>query len=127
MNFIKYLIISIALGSMAMVSSTAFAGEDAGAKVRAAGEGTIVKIEEAITAIEKGGDKDAALNPLKEARQLQKEFRYEVTERQRQKGNNQLKAAREALDAGQMPAAEAALKEALAIFKEMKTIYDAAH
>lgn len=124
---VKNILVSIALASMAMVSSTAFAGKAEEAKVIAAADGTIAKVQEAISLVEKGADKAAILVPVGEARQLQKEFRYEQTERSRQYANNQLKAAREAIDKGEMQPAEAALREALKILKDMKVTYDAAH
>jgi len=127
MNLLKNIAVSVALASMAMVSSTAFAGKAEEAKVREAADATISKIEEALSLVEKGADKAAILAPIGEARQSQKEFRYEQTERNRQYANNQLKAAREAIDKGEMQPAEAALRDALKILKEMKVTYDAAH
>jgi hypothetical protein len=127
MKLFKNIVVSIALASMAMISSTAFAGKAEEAKVREAAEGTIAKVEEAISLIEKGADKAAVLAPIGDARQLQKEFRYEQTERSRQYANNQLKAAREAIDKGESQPAEAALRDALKILQEMKVTYDAAH
>lgn len=127
MKLLKNIVVSVALASMAMVSATAFAGKAEEAKVREAAEGTIAKVEEALSLIEKGAAKEAILTPIGDARQLQKEFRYEQTERDRQYANNQLKAARSAIDKGEMQPAEAALRDALKILKEMKVTYDAAH
>ena len=64
---------------------------------------------------------------IKEARQAQKEFRFEGTERQRQKANDKLRAAREAFEAGDTAAGDAALAEALQSFTEMKATYDKTH
>lgn len=127
MKFLKYIVVSAALASMAMASSSIFAASKEAQKVIEAAEGTISKVEETLSLIEKGADKAAILAPLGEARQLQKEFRYEQTERERQYANNQLKAARAALDDGDTKKAEAAVRDALKILKEMKATYDAAH
>ena len=109
------------------LSSTAYAkatGED---KVTAAGENTIKKIEEALSLAEKGAEKEAIIKSINDARQSQKEFRYEITERQRDRANNKLKAARDAYLKGEMQPAEASLRESLAGYIEIKGIYDANH
>lgn len=130
MKLIKKIAVSVVIAmSMATISSTAFAAEkkDPNAVVREAAEGTIAKIEEAISLVEKGGNKEAASNAIAEARQLQKEFRYEVTERLRQRANDKLRVAREAVENGDNKSAEETLKASLAQFKEMKVTYDAGH
>jgi hypothetical protein len=126
----KKIVISLAMAmSVAAISSTAFAAEkkDPNAVVREAAEGTIAKIEEAISLIEKGGSKEDTSNAIAEARQLQKEFRYEITERLRQRANDKLRVAREAVESGDTKSAEETLKASLAQFKEMKVTYDAGH
>jgi large subunit ribosomal protein L7/L12 len=130
MKVFKKIVISIAMAmSIAAISSTAFAAEkkDPNAVVREAAEGTIAKIEEAISLIEKGGSKEDTSNAILEARQLQKEFRYELTERLRQRANDKLRVAREAVENGDNKSADETLKASLAQFKEMKATYDAAH
>lgn len=130
MNVLKKIVVSLVMAmSMAAMSSTAIAAEkkDPNAVVREAAEGTIAKIEEAISLVEKGGDKEATINAITDARQLQKEFRYELTERLRQRANDKLRVAREAVESGDMKAAEETLKATLAAFKEMKVTYDAGH
>lgn len=130
MKVFKKIAVSVVMAmSMAAISSTAFAAEkkDPNAIVREAAEGTIAKIEEAISLIEKGGDKETISNTILEARQLQKEFRYEITERLRQRANDKLRVAREAVESGDNKSAEETLKASLAQFKEMKVTYDAAH
>ena len=67
------------------------------------------------------------MTAVSEARQLQKEFRYEQTERLRQKLNDKLSAAREAATQDNMSEASVAIKAALVYVKEMREIYDAAH
>lgn len=102
MNIIKKIALSVAMVSaFAAVSAPAFAAEehkDKNAVVRAACEGTGVKLQEAISIAEKSSDKAAFIAAIGEARQLQKEFRYEQTERLRQKLNDKLRAARESAD-----------------------------
>ncbi|MFI3155285.1 MAG: hypothetical protein QX199_03925 [Methylococcaceae bacterium] len=130
MKVFKKIVVSVVMAmSMAAISSSTFAAEskDLNAVVRMAAEGTIAKIEEAISLVEQGGDKAAAVAAITEARQLQKEFRYEQTERSRQKANDKLRVAREALESGDAKSAEETLKATLATFKEMKATYDAAH
>ena len=127
--FNKILISLVIAASMTAISSSAFAAEsnDLNAIVRVAAEGTIAKIEEAISIVEQDGDKTAAVTAINEARQLQKEFRYEATERSRQKANEKLRLAREALTSDDTKSAEETLKVALTAFKEMKVTYDASH
>ncbi len=130
MKVFKKIAVSVVMAmSMAAISSTAFAAEkkDPNAVVREAAEGTIAKIEEAISLIEKGSDKETISNTIAEARQLQKEFRYELTERLRQRANDKLRVAREAVESGDNKSAEETLKASLAQFKEMKVTYDAGH
>lgn len=130
MKLLKKVAVSlVAVMSMAAISSTAFAVEkkDPNAVVREAAEGTIAKIEEAISLIEKGAGKEETSTVIAEARQLQKEFRYEVTERLRQRANDKLRVAREAVEKGDVKEAEETLKASLAQFKEMKVTYDAGH
>lgn len=130
MNIFKKIALSTAIvAAFATVSTPAFAAEEHGDKnalVKAAAEGTIAKVNEAISIAEGNGDKAAFIAAIAEARQSQKEFRYEQTERLRQKLNDKLRVAREAAD-NSMSEAGAAAKAAAEILKEMKGIYDAAH
>ncbi len=131
MNILKKIALSTAIvAAFATVSAPAFAAEEhvnKNAVVKAAAEGTIAKVNEAISIAEGNGDKAAFIAAIAEARQQQKEFRYEQTERLRQKLNDKLRVAREAADSGTMSDAGTAAKEAAAILTEMKGIYDAAH
>ncbi|GAB6140079.1 hypothetical protein JCM14076_08080 [Methylosoma difficile] len=128
MQAIKKTVISLAMAiSMTAISSVAFAEPDGEAKVRAAAETTVAKIEEAVSMAEKGASKEEMVKIINEARQIQKEFRYEITERQRQKSNDKLRIARDAFDDGDKATASAKLSEALAGYKEMKAIYDSNH
>lgn len=111
---------------MALASASAMAAGGGDAKVRAAGEGAIAKMQEAISLSEKGSEKTEILAALSEVRQLQKEFRYEQTERLRQKAGDKLKIARDEVEKGDANA-KVSLIAALDIYKEMMNIYSAAH
>jgi hypothetical protein len=122
MQFVKKIVIATVL---ATVSLTAVAAESAGAaKVRAAVENTIEKIQEAIQMSEQAGTEEEISKAIGEARQLQKEFRFEGTERSRQKANEKLRVARETLKTGDHAGANVYLKDALKDFMEMKATYN---
>ncbi|MDD5271580.1 MAG: hypothetical protein PHU14_02560 [Methylovulum sp.] len=128
MKQLKKTVISMAMAAaMAMASSPIFAEPAGEAAVKAAAEGSIAKIEEAVSLAQKGADKKEIVKAINDARQLQKEFRYELTERQRQKSNDKLRIARDAFEEGNKAVAEAKLQEALTGYKEMKDLYDANH
>jgi large subunit ribosomal protein L7/L12 len=116
-----------ALLAFAVFTSTAYAEPAGEAQVRAAAEGTVAKIEEAVALAEKHGDKAEIVKAINDARQLQKEFRYEITERSRQKANDKLRISREAFEAGETESASTTLKAALAIYQEMLKTYNANH
>lgn len=124
MNALKTTLASIFLMST-VVSTTAFANT-LDVKVLHAGETTLSKTQEAYDLLEKGGDKAEVLKLLSDVRQAQKEFRFEATERLRQKAGNYLKAAREELEKGEATAVPS-LKATLDAYKEMMVIYKAAH
>lgn len=125
MNILKKTLASLFL-MMALVSTSAMAAGASDAQVRAAGENTIAKMQEAVSLAEKGADKAEILAALGEVRQSQKEFRYEQTERLRQKAGDRLRVAREAVEKGDASATES-LKATLDVYKEMMTVYSAAH
>ena len=114
------------LVSAALFSTSAFANSAGDAKVKAAGEATVAKMNDAIDILEKGGNKADAEKLLSDVRQSQKDFRYEHTERLRQKAGNSLKAGREELEKGEASAI-VSLKKARDEYKEALTIYLAAH
>ena len=127
MQVLKKVLVSLVMAaSMAVVSSTAFAAPKGEAEVKAAIENTLSSIE-AAQAAAKSGDLSGVTKSINEARQAQKEFRFEGTERQRQKANDKLRAAREAYEAGDTAAGDAGLAEALKSFTEMKAQYDLTH
>jgi rubrerythrin len=124
MNLMKKILVSL-LMTTALVSTSVSANADGNAKVRAAGETTIAKVEEAIALAEKG-EKAEVLKALGDVRQAQKEFRYEQTERLRQKAGDKLKTAKDEVENGDANAINS-LKATLAFYKEMMVIYSAAH
>ena len=111
---------------MAVVSSTTFAAPEGEAKVKAAIENTLSSIT-AAQAASKAGDLSGVSKAIGDARQAQKEFRFEGTERQRQKANDKLRLARESFEAGDTAAGDAGLAEALKSFTEMKAVYEQTH
>jgi hypothetical protein len=127
MKISKKILASLVMAaSAAMVSSTAFAAPKGEAEVKAAIENTLVGITAAQEA-SKAGDLSGISKAIGDARQAQKEFRFEGTERQRQKANDKLRAAREAFEAGDTATGDKGLAEALKSFTEMKAVYDASH
>jgi len=132
MKLLKKIAVAVVMtASMAAVSSTAYAAEahkDLNAIVQAAGKSTEASLLEAKSLLEKGGDTSEQIkNLLNEARQSIKEFRYEQTERLRQKMNDKIKSAREAFLKNENEKTLADVNDALAIYAEMKVIYDKAH
>jgi hypothetical protein len=127
MQVLKKVLISLVMtASMAVVSSSVFAAPKGEEAVKEAIENTLSGITTAQTEI-KAGNLPAASKTILEAAQASKEFRFEITERQRQKATDQLKAARKSVDAGDTAAAEAGLSSALKSFSEMKAKYDETH
>lgn len=131
MNLLKNIAITVFMtASLLAVSSTTFAAEekkDKGAVVQESAKKTEEAMLEAKTLLEKGGDSEQILKALNDARQAQKEFRYEQTERSRQKLNDKLTQARKAFESNDNAKALADIKAGLAILADMRKIYDAAH
>jgi hypothetical protein len=128
MSVLRKIVVSfIMAASMGAVSSTAYAAATGEEKVTAAIENTVAKLEEAVSLSEKGSDKAAIIKAINEARQIQKEFRSENTERQRERSMNKLRSARDAYSKDDLKTGEAILREALAEYKAMKATYDEAH
>lgn len=131
MKLLKKIAVAVVMtASMAAVSSTAFAAEahkDLNAIVQAAAQNTEASLLEAKSLLEKGGETDQIQKALNDARQYVKEFRYEQTERLRQKLNDKLRTARESFMKNENEKALADVNAALALYAEMKVIYDKAH
>ena len=122
----KNLVSLIMAAFMAAVSSTAFAAPEGEAAVKEAIQNTLAGITAAQAAV-KGGDLSGASQDILKAAQASKEFRFENTERQRQKATNILKGARKSIETGDIAAGEAGLETALKLFTEMKAKYDLTH
>ena len=131
MKFLNKAVVSAVMAaSMLAMSSSVFSAEehkDKNLAVQEAAKNTEASMLEAKEALLKGGDGEKTLNALNDARQFVKEFRYEQTERLRQKLNTSLKTAREEAIANSNEKALAEVNNGLAIYAEMKKIYDAAH
>ncbi|CAA9890397.1 conserved exported hypothetical protein [Candidatus Methylobacter favarea] len=128
MRILRKTVISFMIAAfIGAVSSVAYAAATGEAKVTEASENAVAKIQEAVSLAEKGSDKAEIIKVINEARQIQKEFRYERTERQRERANNILRAARDAYTKDDLKNGEAKLREALAAYQEIKAIYDSKH
>ena len=127
MQVLKKVLVSLVMvASMVVVSSSAFAEPKGEAAVKDAIENTLSGITAAQAAV-KGGDLSGASQDILKAAQASKEFRFEITERQRQKATDVLKAARKSIEAGDIAAGEAGLDSAFKSFTEMKAKYDLTH
>lgn len=127
----KIAVSAVMAASMLAIAPTTFAAEahkDLNAVVLEAGKNTEAALLEAKGLLEKGGDTSEQIKTaLNNARQAIKEFRYEQTERSRQKMNDKIKHAREAFLKNENEVALADVTESLAIYADMKKVYDAAH
>ncbi|MCX7097368.1 MAG: hypothetical protein NTV43_05605 [Methylococcales bacterium] len=131
MNLLKKIAVSAFLtASLSAVYTPAFSAEahqDKGLVVLTAAKNTEAALLEAKSLLEKGGDTEQVLKAMNEARQAQKEFRYEQTERLRQKLNDKLSGARKAFENNDNAKALENINAALGYYADMKKIYDAAH
>jgi hypothetical protein len=132
MKVLKKIAVSLVMAaSILAISPTTFAAEahkDLNAIVLEAGIKTEASLQEAKGLLEKGGDTSEQIkNALNEARQSIKEFRYEQTERLRQRMNDKIKVARDSFIKNDNTKALAEVNEALVLYAEMRKIYDAAH
>lgn len=126
MGKFKKAFISLLMTTALAMSSSAFAEGATDAKVRASAEGTLAKMEEAIKLQAQGADKSEVLNALSEVRQLQKEFRFEGTERLRQKAGDKLRIARKDVESGDANATTS-LGDTMSLYQEMMKLYNASH
>lgn len=125
MHNINKILVSLVL---AAASSVALAESNStNAQVNAAGETTLAKLHEAETLLQNKASNEEVLKVLNDAKQSQKDFRFEKTERARQKFGGKLRLAYDSLKDGKTAEATAALTEATAIFTEMKAFYDSEH
>lgn len=125
MNLIKKIIVS-SLVATSMFTASAFAAEG-DAKTAKALDDTIQILGETISLVESGAAQDAIIKGISDAKQAQKEYRFEPTERKRQVGNTHIRDALFAQRKNDKDGTLTALKAALASYQEMKPIYDATH
>jgi large subunit ribosomal protein L7/L12 len=123
---IRKILVAVAMTATLALSPSAFAESATDAKVRAAGEGSLAKMEEAASLQSQGADKQQIADAVREVRQLQKEFRFEGTEILRQKANDKLRIARSQVEKGDA-GVSATLQELVGMYKEMMKLYYAAH
>jgi hypothetical protein len=97
------------------------------AEVKAALDNTITKVKESITGLEKGLEKDALIDLVSDARQMQKDIENNDLEVKRQHASKRLKTAWTAVRDGDKQLAEQSLKDALSRYEEMQKIYTASH
>lgn len=126
MEKFKNVLATLMISAAMLSSGSAFAEATSGQVVRAAAEGTVAKITEAVNLQEKGASAEEVSKVLSEVRQLQKEFRFEGTERARQLAGNQLKIATAEVKSGD-PAALESLKKTQAMYQDMLVVYNKAH
>ena len=126
MQVLKKILVTLVMAASIAVVSSAFAEPKGEAAVKDAIENTLSGITAAQAAV-KGGDLSGASQDILKAAQASKEFRFEPTERQRQKATDVLKAARKSIETGDIAAGEASLDSAFKSFTEMKAKYDLTH
>lgn len=90
---------------------------------------TIEHLEKAVAAFDKGGDQKAVVEELMEAKQVQKSFSTANGKLSmiKSRATQKLGLARSSFNDGDLRGGGAAMKEALADFKEFKEKYDALH
>jgi exonuclease VII small subunit len=118
--------IAVCFFMAASVAATypAFANPPTYEGVTIAFERTLAKIEEAISAMEKGVDNATIMKMINEAYQLQKEILNNEIDVRRSRASNKLKKARVEISKGELQPAEQLLREALKDYQEIKKIYD---
>lgn len=116
--------------AMLSVSSVAYSAEehkDKNLVVENAANNTLAALQQAKSLFEKGGQTEEIQKALGDARQAQKEFRYEQTERLRQKLNDKITNARKSFEDNDNAKALENINAALVIYADMRKMYDAAH
>jgi hypothetical protein len=90
---------------------------------------TIAKLEQAVATFDKGKDQQAVIALLMEAKQEQKSISSANGQLSmiKSRATQKLGQARNSFNAGDITGGGAAMKEALARFKELKEKYDAVH
>ena len=113
-----------------LICSNAFAiGMQGTSDVKKSLDLTIEKLEKAVVVFDKGNDQNVVIELLMEAKQVQKTFSTANGKLSMIKSHatQKLGQARSSFNAGDSTGGGAAMKEALAGFKEFKEKYEAAH
>ena len=127
-TFKKILTSSVIALSMAAASFTASAVANPSYEdVKAAIENTLSKVEEAKTALDNGADKEAVIDMVTDARQLQKDIANNVLDVKRNQASSVLKKARTALKKDDLASANASLADAVNRYKEIQQLYASTH
>lgn len=127
MKVIKILLITAGFG---LIFSNAMAiGMQGTSDVKKSLDLTIEKLEKAVDAFDKGKDQNTVVELLMEAKQVQKSFSTANGNLSmiKSKATHKLGQARSSFNDGDLSGGGAALKEALAGFKEFKEKYNALH
>ena len=122
-------IIPAVLTLLCFTSMSSIAYAENNAEVKAAIDQTVAKLEQAVTAIDKGEDAKAIAEMVIEAKQLQKSISTsdgKVSIKKAQ-GSNKLGQARTSLNDGDMKKGGDLVREALIDYKEVKEKYNATH
>ena len=122
-NLIK-IAVYLLMAASESVTYPAFANPPTYQGVTMAFERTLAKIEEAISAMEKGTDNSTVMKMINEAYQLQKEILNNEIDVRRSRASNKLKKARAEISKGELQPAEQLLRDALKDYQEIKKIYD---
>ncbi|MGR9045291.1 MAG: hypothetical protein ACU83N_08340 [Gammaproteobacteria bacterium] len=128
MSFLTKFLLSIVIASsMGALSSVSFAAgkiENATtAEVKEEIEKAIGSTEEAIAAIQNGGNEEAVLKLIKNAKQASKRIESNRLDVKRNRAASKLAKARSAFKKGENDAAVALLSEALAGYQEIKRLF----
>jgi hypothetical protein len=126
----KIIKILATIAVLSLICSNAFAiGMQSTSDVKKSLDLTIEYLEKAVTAFEKGEDQKVIVEMLMEAKQVQKSFSTANGKLSmiKSRATQKLGLARSSFNAGDSTLGGAALKEALAGFKEFKEKYNAIH
>lgn len=126
MNALKILVY---LTVFSFVSASPMAHAENNAEVKAAIDQTVAKLEQAVSAFEKGEDTKAVVDMVLEAKQLQKSIATSDGKVSiiKSKSNQKLGQARTSLNDGDLKTGGELIKEALAGYREVKEKYNATH
>jgi hypothetical protein len=127
MKIMKFLFTAVALS---LICSTAFAiGGQGTSDIKKSIDQTIEYLEEAVAAYDKGEGQKVVVEKLMEAKQVQKSISSSNGNLStiKSKATQKLGQARSSFNDGDLKGGGAAMKEALAGFKELKEKYNGMH